>query len=53
MGQQAAENGMKLRFTMLIDIWDIKGNNLYDALNKLNAAEQLAWGKNFLRLYTE
>ena len=53
MGQKASENGMKLRFTMLVDIWDIKGNNLYDALNKLNAAEQLTWGKNFLRLYNE
>jgi hypothetical protein len=53
MGQKAAENGMKLRFTMLVDVWDIKGNNLYDALNKLNAAEQLAWGKNFLLLYNE
>ena len=53
MGQKATENGMKLRFTMLVDIWDIKGNNLYDALNKLNTAQQLAWGKNFLRLYNE
>jgi hypothetical protein len=53
MGQQAAENGMKLRFTMLIDVWDIKGNNLYVALNKLNTSEQLAWGIKFLRLYNE
>lgn len=27
MGQQAIKNGIKIRFAMQVDIWDIKGNN--------------------------
>ncbi len=51
MGQQAANSGMKLRFTMQVDVWDQKGNNVYAALDKLNANQQQVWATNFLRLY--
>jgi hypothetical protein len=51
MGQQAANNGMKLRFTMQVDVWDQKGNNVYAALDKMNANQQQVWATNFLRLY--
>jgi hypothetical protein len=51
MGQQAANSGMKLRFTMQVDVWDQKGNDVYAAINKLSADQQQAWAINFLGLY--
>ena len=51
MGQQAANSGMKLRFTMQVDVWDQKGNDVYAAINKLSVDQQQAWATNFLGLY--
>jgi hypothetical protein len=53
MGQQAINNGIKIRFAMQVDIWDIKGNNVIDAIDKLSATQQQAWATNFLRLYKD
>lgn len=53
MAQQASNNGIKLRFTMQVDTWDIKGNDVYEALSKLSAGQQETWATNFLKMYKE
>ena len=53
MGQQAINNGIKIRFAMQVDIWDINGNNVIDAIDKLTSTQQQAWATNFLILYKD